>query len=193
MSTTYEVLSAEAQVLHPGNGSGMPCPKCIPVRQQELQCTGQLHPLQDHQRPNTGTYSTEEGSHPWQITTSPLLLRRTRASCGRPSSSLARARLVAVQAAHEAVECGQKERLDLAARLAARVVQVVGVDHAHHVRELVRPAPPVVVPGHCAPRALCGSARACALRRTSPTTNTDNLRIAKTMRALGVLQENDMS
>ena len=64
------------------------------------------------------------------------------------------ARLMAVQAAHEAVERGQEEGLDLAARLAARIVQVVGVDHAHHVRELVRPAPPVVVPGHCAPRAV---------------------------------------
>ena len=72
------------------------------------------------------------------------------------NSFAAKARLVAVHAAHEAIERGQEEGLDLAVRLAARIVQVIGVNHAHNMRELVHPAPAVVVPGHCAPRALCG-------------------------------------
>lgn len=81
------------------------------------------------------------------------------------SSSPAGTRLVAVQAAHDAVERGQEKGLDLAVRLAARIVQVVGVDHAHHVRELVCPAPPVMVPCHCTPRALCRSTRVYAVCR----------------------------
>ena len=54
--------------------------------------------------------------------------------------------LVAVDAADDLVDDGHSARLGGAALLALRVVQVVGVDDAHHVLELVRPAPPVVVP-----------------------------------------------
>ena len=58
----------------------------------------------------------------------------------------AAAHLVAVHAADELVHDGQGLGLGLAVLLAQRVVQVVGVDHAHDVPELVGPPPPMVVP-----------------------------------------------
>lgn len=54
--------------------------------------------------------------------------------------------LVAVHAADNLVDDCEGLGLEGAALFALRIVQVVGVDDAHHVPELVCPAAPVVVP-----------------------------------------------
>ena len=56
------------------------------------------------------------------------------------------ARLVAVHAADEVIHDCQGWGLHVPPFLALGIVQVVGVDDAHHMVELVRPSPAVVVP-----------------------------------------------
>jgi hypothetical protein len=53
---------------------------------------------------------------------------------------------VAVHATDHLVDDSEGLGFEGAPLLALRVVQVVGVDDAHHVLELVRPAPAMVVP-----------------------------------------------